>query len=351
MNALVTPSPEAVREELARILASAPFATAARARRFLTYVVEQTLAAQTDGIKELVLATEVFDRPASFDPRLDTIVRVEAGKVRKRLDEYYASAGSQSAIRIEIPRGSYVPRIHLRDDPSSSGTKDGGLVHRGSRRRFLPGAVIVAVIGIAFVIWGPLWDNRAPTATSPAPLAIAVLPFDNFSPDPANEYLADGFAEDLTDALTRIGGIRVASRTSAFTFKGRHADVREIGAKLNVGYVIEGSVRRDGERLKVSAQLVRTDDGYHVWSRAFERDVRDILAVQDEVARAVVSGVQLKLSSGQGAKPHTPTFEAFDLYLRGVHAMQSNLDQAEMLLQRSIKADPAYARPYVALAR
>src|SRR5262245_1725793 len=136
MNALVTPSPEEVREELSRILASTPFATAARARRFLTYVVEQTLAGQSDGIKELVLATEVFDRPASFDPRIDTIVRVEAGKVRKRLDEYYASAGSQSAIRIDIPRGSYVPRIHLRDGAPESDTFTGGLAQRIAWRRF-----------------------------------------------------------------------------------------------------------------------------------------------------------------------------------------------------------------------
>ena len=105
------PSPEAVRQQLQAILASRPFVTATRARRFLTYVVEQTLAGQTDAIKELVLGIEVFDRPADFDPKLDTIVRVEAGKLRKRIEEYYADEGIAAAVRIEVPKGTYVPQF------------------------------------------------------------------------------------------------------------------------------------------------------------------------------------------------------------------------------------------------
>ena len=109
------PSPEAVREQLQAILASRPFITATRARRFLTYIVEQTLAGQTDAIKELVLGIEVFDRPADFDPKVDTIVRVEAGKLRKRLEEYYADEGVSAAVRIDVPKGSLrtaVPVLH-----------------------------------------------------------------------------------------------------------------------------------------------------------------------------------------------------------------------------------------------
>src|SRR5450631_3328235 len=113
------PSPEAVRQQLQAILGSRPFVTATRARRFLTYIVEQTLAGETGGIKELVLGTEVFDRPADFDPKVDTIVRVEAGKLRKRLEEYYADEGASSALRIEVPRGSYVPQFELRTEPAA----------------------------------------------------------------------------------------------------------------------------------------------------------------------------------------------------------------------------------------
>ena len=114
------PSPEAVRQQLQAILASRPFVTATRARRFLTYIVEQTLAGQTDAIKELVLGIEVFDRPADFDPKVDTIVRVEAGKLRKRLEEYYADEGAAAPVRIEVPKGSYVPQFQLRTQTPAS---------------------------------------------------------------------------------------------------------------------------------------------------------------------------------------------------------------------------------------
>jgi TolB-like protein/Flp pilus assembly protein TadD len=360
----VFPPPEAVLEELHRVLDSPPFATAARSRRFLTYVVEQTLAGQSDAIKEIVLASEVFDRPTDFDPRVDTIVRVEAGKLRKRLEEYYASSAAPSAVRIEMPKGSYVPRFVTpesnvlatpNDNAPALITEVAAAPAARGRRKLIAAAIAAVAVVVAGVIVSFGRSGRSPSAVTPdVPPAIAVLPFQNFSSDPNNEYLADGLAEDLTDALVQTPGLRVASRTSAFLFKGQQADVRDIGVKLNVGYVIEGSVRREGERLKVSAQLVRTDDGYHVWSRGFERDVHDVLAVQDEIARAVVDAVQVKLSGNQAAtaRPHVPPFEAFDLYLRGVDALaRADVIRAEELLQRAIAADPKYSRPYVAVTR
>ena len=141
------PSPEAVREQLQAILASRPFITATRARRFLTYIVEQTLVGQTDAIKELVLGTEVFDRPADFDPKVDTIVRVEAGRLRKRLEEYYADEGAAAGIRIEVPLGGYVPEFQLRTQPPASEIS-GPAVHW---RRLA--AAIFAVLFIAVSAW------------------------------------------------------------------------------------------------------------------------------------------------------------------------------------------------------
>ena len=196
-----------------------------------------------------------------------------------------------------------------------------------------------------------MWRAGGVAAPSADP-SIAVLPFRNFSPDAANEYLADGLAEDLTDALARRGTLRVVSRTSAFLYKNKDTDVRDIGTRLNVRFVIEGSVRREGDRLKVSAQLIRTDDGSHVWSRSFERDMSGVLAVQEEIARAVVDGVEGRLAKpSRGRSPHSPTVAAFDLYLQAAHARDSDLNAAERLLKAAIAADPSYARPYVALAR
>ena len=187
--------------------------------------------------------------------------------------------------------------------------------------------------------------------------SIAVLPFLNLSADPANEYFTDGLAEELTDALSNAGGLRVASRTSAFFFKGKPADVHEIGAKLHVGYVVEGSVRKQGDQLKVTAQLIRTDDGYHVWSGSFERQLSDVFKVQQELAGSLVTALQVKLTGAQTRrlrKTHTANQQAFDLYLQANHVVNSfapgSLERAERLFQQSIAADPGYALPYVALA-
>jgi TolB-like protein/tetratricopeptide (TPR) repeat protein len=343
------PSPEAVRQQLQAILGSRPFVTATRARRFLTYIVEQTLAGETDGIKELVLGTEVFDRPADFDPKVDTIVRVEAGKLRKRLEEYYADEGAATPLRIEVPKGGYVPQFVVAAQPSAP---EASAPAAAPRRRFAAG--VLALLLISGCAWG-VWRFRAPAA--PVSPSIAVLPFLNLSADPANEYFTDGLAEELTDALCNAGGLRVASRTSAFFFKGKQADAREIGAKLHVAFVVEGSVRKQGDQLKVTAQLIRTDDGYHAWSGSFERKLSDVFAVQQELAGSLVNALQVKLTGTQSRrlkKTHTASPQAFDLYLQGKHVSNSygpdSRVRAEQLFRQAIAADPAYALSYAALA-
>ena len=334
------------------ILASSPFVTSTRARRFLTYIVEQTLAGQTDGIKELVLGIEVFDRPYDFDPKVDTIVRGEAGKLRKRLDEYYASEGAADLLRIEVPKGGYVPQFLLGTQPPTPE------IHGppANKYRYYYMAGILALLFIGGLAWW--WSGRI-RAPEPAPKpSIAVLPFLNLSADPANEYFTDGLAEELTDALSNAGGLRVASRTSAFFFKGKQADIHEIGAKLRVAFVVEGSVRKQGDQLKVTAQLIRIEDGYHVWSGSFERRQADVFAVQQELAGSVVNALQLKLTGDQTRrlkKTHTANQQAFDLYLQGRYATNSFSPdaraRAESFFQQSIAADPDYALAYVALAQ
>lgn len=344
------PAPDQVRQELAKVLASQTFATSARLRRFLSYVVEETLANRADAIKELVLGTEVFDRPADFDPRIDTIVRVEAVKLRKRLDEYYRTEGSADTVRIDIPKGSYVPRFAPREwaaAPVSS---------RPVRRRALYGAALVLALGGAALA---LWLVRVNRSEGAAPVAsVAVLPFLNLSSDTANEYFSDGLTEELTHVLAGVHSLRVASRTSAFSFKGKQADARDIGAKLNVASIVEGSVRKEGDRFKITAQLIRTGDGYHLWSDVYERDVKDVFAVQSEIADAIASVLEVKLTpdaSRRLTKERTASVRAFDLYLRGLSAMAKDptgtAGEAERLLREAIATDPSYSRPHVALAR
>ncbi len=340
-----------MREQLQAILASRPFATALRARRFLNYIVEQTLAGRTDAIKELVLGIEVFDRPANFDPKIDTIVRVEAGRLRKRLEDYYSDEGVSAELRIEVPLGTYVPQFKL-----VSGIPTPELPERPanamSLRPWYSAGLALILLALVAVFW---WTaQRAPDPR----VSIAVLPFLDLSPEGDSAYLGHGLSEEITDALCNAGGMRVASRTSAFSFEKKQVDVREIGEKLHVGYLVEGSIRKQGDQIKVTAQLIRTDDGYHVWSQSFERSLDHVFVVQQEIARAVVSELQGKVAGVQTRRiklPHIATPEAFNLYLQAKYAVNQfgpiDLVKTEALFQQAITADPAYAPSYVALAQ
>jgi adenylate cyclase len=149
---------------------------------------------------------------------------------------------------------------------------------------------------------------------------IAVLPFANFSADPENDYFCDGLAEELLNALAKIKGLKVAARTSAFSFRGKNIDVGEIGAALRVNTVLEGSVRKSGNRLRITAQLINVVDGFHIWSGQYDRELSDIFAVQGEITLAIVDSLKLKLLGDQRAevlRRCTGSAEAYSLYLRG----------------------------------
>src|SRR5579859_409190 len=188
--------------------------------------------------------------------------------------------------------------------------------------------------------------------------SIAVLPFVNFSADPANEYFCDGLAEELINALSKLEHVRVAARTSAFSFKGRQTDVREIGKSLNVGAVLEGSVRKSGNRLRITAQLINTADGCHVWSERYDRDVsmEDIFDVQDEIALAVVDALKLKLMGKERSavlKRPTDNPEAYLLYLKGQYyrwkTAPEDFARSRDYFQRAVDADPSFTLGYFGL--
>ena len=187
--------------------------------------------------------------------------------------------------------------------------------------------------------------------------AIAVLPFVNASPEPDTEYLSDGITDELINALASVEGLRVASRTSVFAFKGKAADVRTIGALLGVSFVLEGTVRRAGARLRITAQLTSTDDGRLVWSQRYDRTLEDVFAVQEELARTIVDALR-ESSLADFVPPtvrrRTPSLAAYGLYLKGRYAWNKRSGEGTVeairFFEQAIAEDPQYAQAYAGLA-
>ncbi len=187
--------------------------------------------------------------------------------------------------------------------------------------------------------------------------SIAVLPFVDMSPDQDQEYFCDGMAEELINALTKVKGLRVAARTSSFHFKGRSEDVREIGGELNVGAVVEGSVRRTGDRLRVTAQLVSVEDGFHLWSENYDRELKDVFAIQDEISRSIVETLRPTLLGEEKRRlveAPTQSLEAYDHYLLGRHYWEGRYEKGLMTalryFERAVEIDSHYALPYTGIA-
>jgi serine/threonine-protein kinase len=231
------------------------------------------------------------------------------------LAEYYAGEGRTDPIVISIPKGAYIP---------------------------------------VFVRAG----TPPPAAPSPAAReaqSIAVLPFVSMSGDPENEYFSDGLTEELINVLTYVPGLRVVARTSVFCFKNVARDVREIGAQLNVRTVLEGSVRRAGNQLRVTAQLIDVSTGYHLFSRTFPREIKDVFAVQEELAGAVVTEImpQVRAESQPLVRNYTADLDAYTLYLKGMFTMSNRFTGARdcvEIFRQVLDRDPAFAPAWAGLA-
>jgi serine/threonine-protein kinase len=187
----------------------------------------------------------------------------------------------------------------------------------------------------------------------PAP-SIAVLPFANMSGDKENEYFSDGLAEEIINALAHIPGLKVTARTSAFAFRGKEQDIRRIAEALDVRTILEGSVRRSGNRIRVMAQLVNAEDGYHLWSERFDRELADVFAIQDEIAQAIGAALQVKLSGRSAAlRRYTPNLPAYESYLKALHSLGSvepgKLARSKEWLEQAIALDPGFALAHSAL--
>ncbi|HEX6170457.1 MAG TPA: adenylate/guanylate cyclase domain-containing protein [Chitinophagaceae bacterium] len=188
--------------------------------------------------------------------------------------------------------------------------------------------------------------------------SIAVLPFVNMSADPENEYFSDGISEEILNALTHVDGIQVTARTSSFSFKGKNEDIRQIGAKLGVANVLEGTVRWAGKKVRINVQLINTTDGYHTWSEVYDRELEDIFEVQDEIATKIVTRLKENLAVNEKnenvIKPPTENIDAYNLYLKGRYywnkSNPEDILRAIKTFEEAISIDPTFALPYCSLS-
>ena len=340
-------------EQLDRILTSKTLVHSPQLCRFLQFVVEQELAGQGDQLKEYVLALRVFRKDESFDPRLDTVVRTEARRLRQKLAEYYQTEGRDDAIQISLPKGSYRPVFETcsqaAPDPVAAPAGRPSQALR-IQAKWVAG---LAVLGIACAAAWWAWSRAHSSAAIPS---IAVLPLENLSADPEQEYFSDGVTDALLTDLAKIHGLSVISRTSASQYKRTKKLVPEIARELKVDYVVEGTVTRAGERVRISAQLIAAPADRHVWAESYERAGSDILSLQGEVAQAIAEQVHVHVTPRERARligrPVSP--EALDLYLKGRFNWQTR-DTGRMLksieyFEQAIGKQADYALAYAGLA-
>ena len=341
---------KAIREQLVRILNSGPFHQSQRRQRFLEYLVNETLAGRGERLKAYNVALEVFERPETFDPATDPLVRIEAARLREKLREYYGTDGQDDAIHIDLPKGTYAPLIEFQEG--------GQQVKIVSKRRLpwqiiLPALALILALG-AFGTW--LTRDLWMPARAPEGPAIAVLPFVNLSGDPQQEYFSDGLTEDLMTELSRASrDLRVLARNTTFQYKGKAVDIPKLGRELGARYVLEGSVRRTDDRLRVMAQLIETQTGAHVWADRFDREMADVFLVQDEIVSQIVAKIAgnfgvIDINEARSATRKNPDeIQAYDLVLRAQDVMRpewshETFSAAKELLRQAIALDPLNAR-------
>lgn len=274
----MTPIPEQdVGAELDRILAAKGFSSAGRLSKLLRYVVEKTLAGETDQLKEYAVGVEVFERDGNYDPRLDSIVRVEAGRLRSRLEEYYNGEGASSPIRIGLPKGGYAAVFEQASAPSSQ-------LPASSRR--LPGFMILISAALTIVIAGMvLWlVNRDRQPAQDLRPTAAVLPFQANMIGGDNDNYSALITAAVTSELARLGTISVASYTSAMQFEGQRRPMSEIAAALKSAYVVEASVDDEASEILVVARIVNAETDRKMWVSDYRGPRDDIRGIAQRIA-------------------------------------------------------------------
>jgi TolB-like protein/DNA-binding winged helix-turn-helix (wHTH) protein len=271
-----------------------------------------------------------------------------------QLRKILGDIGPQPTYIVTVPRKGYRLIASVRRGPAPTETSQLPAPQRKSlaQRRVWVGASVIVVLALTGAYYSThtlLGRNSVVSDKS-----IAVLPFADMSEKKDQEYFGDGMAEEIINLLAKIPGLKIIARTSSFQFKGQTQDLRNIGTQLGVAYVLQGSVRKSGDRLRVTAQLIKSQDGTHLWSQTYDRELSDILMLQEEIAATLVRAMQIEVSPYVVVRPALRNTEAYTLYLQGLHAYdrfdQQGWEQAATYFQRALDLDPSFADAAAQLA-
>ena len=328
MTADLKPPPESIQAQLKRILNSAKFRGSNRQKEFLKFIVNETLAGRASRLKGYTIAVEVFGRKENFNPQVDPIVRVEAGRLRRALEHYYFTAGKNDPVLIEIPKGGYVPTFE--------------------KVQSQPPDVSVSNYG-----WKCIEDFQGPS--------IAIIPLLNLTGTNEQDYFVDGLTEELTAELTRYQEFQVIASQSAMRFKGREVDPQKIGRELCVQFLLTGNIRKDSKTIKVAIKLLETSTGAQIWGKSYKRDLKadDLINLQEEITARIVAAVAdqygyiTRRLARESRKKAPADFEAYDAVLRFYHyetvLTPEAFSKALSALEQAVKLDPDYGLAWAML--
>ena len=338
-------SPDAVRGQLQRILDSPAFEASERRKRFLRYVVEELLAGRADRLKGYAIATDVFGRDESFDPQTDPVVRLEARRLRRALEHYYLTAGRDDPIRIEIPKGGYVPICERREHPSLDSPAPAGepavavvrppLGDARPRWYWLTAALLAGSL-LAALGWlgtdllaSRSWPGGSQDAATALPRGpkIAVLPFLNLSGDPGQAYFAAGLTDQIVTDLAQFKALFVLSTKSTAKYQEQSADPQRLNRELGINYLLDGSVRRETDTIKLSTRLVDAGSGKILWSETYGDALipSNVFEIQEDVSAQVSAiiasnyGLIAEADLAQAQRRPPNSFAAYDCVLRYYH--------------------------------
>jgi TolB-like protein len=358
-----------VRQHLETVLHSHAFSGSKRTQDFLRLVVDHALEGDLNSLKERMIGAEMFGRPVTYDTGSDSVVRVRASEARKKLALHYGeNHDGVLPVRIEIPSGSYVPRFHFQTTappgphtthsaagPQQTGLPDSPAPPSTPVRRWAWWIAATCGLGLlAFGISLYLQKSRNNSIAQRGIHSIAILPLENLSGTAAQDYFADGLTEELINDLGQVSTLRVISLTSSMSYKGSKKKLPDIARELNVDAVVEGGVLRQGDQVRISAQLIDPRSDQPIWAHTYDRSLTDVLSWQGEVAQAIADEITTKVTPQEQARLARKTAidpQAQDLYLQGILLREkADCGHAIELFQRAIAIQPGYAQAHSALA-